>query len=49
MENFYYSNFVFYFLDLNKLVDCSIKLFFVCEKYNVFLLEKYSLDFVVKV
>uniref|UniRef100_A0A8C4PVU0 Lymphocyte antigen 75 n=1 Tax=Equus asinus asinus TaxID=83772 RepID=A0A8C4PVU0_EQUAS len=39
----------FHFSDLNKPADCSIKLPFVCEKYNVSSLEKYSPDSAAKV
>lgn len=35
---------IFHFSDLNKPVDCSTKLPFICEKYNVSSLEKYSPD-----
>ncbi|XP_014715295.1 lymphocyte antigen 75 isoform X3 [Equus asinus] len=38
-----------WFSDLNKPADCSIKLPFVCEKYNVSSLEKYSPDSAAKV
>ncbi|KAM4859204.1 lymphocyte antigen 75 isoform 2-T2 [Thomomys bottae] len=38
-----------WFMDLNKPADCSMKLPFVCEKYNVSVLEKYSPDSAAKV
>ncbi|KAG8510443.1 Lymphocyte antigen 75, partial [Galemys pyrenaicus] len=38
-----------WFSDLNKPADCSTKLPFICEKYNVSLLEKYSPDSAAKV
>lgn len=49
MENSHHSNPAFHFSDLNKPADCSIKLPFVCEKYNVSSLEKYSPDSAAKV
>nr|XP_031534326.1 lymphocyte antigen 75 isoform X1 [Vicugna pacos] len=38
-----------WFSDLNKPADCSIKLPFICEKYNVSSLEKYSPDPAAKI
>ncbi|XP_034508956.1 lymphocyte antigen 75-like [Ailuropoda melanoleuca] len=38
-----------WFSDLNKPADCSTKLPFICEKYNVSSLEKYSPDSAAKV
>ncbi|XP_054979128.1 lymphocyte antigen 75 isoform X1 [Sorex araneus] len=35
--------------DLNKLTDCGTKLPFICEKYNVSSLEKYSPDSAAKI
>lgn len=49
MENSHYSNLAFHFSDLRKPADCSTKLPFVCEKYNVSSLEKYSADSAAKV
>ncbi|KAG3274558.1 hypothetical protein H1C71_020147 [Ictidomys tridecemlineatus] len=38
-----------WFMDLNKPTDCTTKLPFICEKYNVSSLEKYSPDSAAKV
>nr|XP_020037336.1 lymphocyte antigen 75 [Castor canadensis] len=38
-----------WFMDLNKPTDCNTKLPFICEKYNVSSLEKYSPDSSAKV
>uniref|UniRef100_A0ABI7Z057 Lymphocyte antigen 75 n=1 Tax=Felis catus TaxID=9685 RepID=A0ABI7Z057_FELCA len=38
-----------WFSDLNKPADCSTKLPFICEKYNVSSLEKYSPDSAAKI
>ncbi|XP_072607791.1 lymphocyte antigen 75 isoform X2 [Vulpes vulpes] len=38
-----------WFNDLNKPADCSTKLPFICEKYNVSSLEKYSPDSAAKI
>ncbi|GAB1286358.1 Lymphocyte antigen 75 [Apodemus speciosus] len=38
-----------WFLDLSKRADCNAKLPFICEKYNVSSLEKYSPDPAAKV
>lgn len=39
----------FHFSDLSKPTDCNTKLPFICEKYNVSSLEKYSPDSAAKV
>uniref|UniRef100_A0A8C9DLR5 Lymphocyte antigen 75 n=1 Tax=Prolemur simus TaxID=1328070 RepID=A0A8C9DLR5_PROSS len=44
----YYCNPAFHFSDLGKSADCSAKLPFICEKYNVSSLEKYSPDSAAK-
>lgn len=44
VEKCHHSNVIFNFSDLNKPKDCSTKLPFICEKYNVSSLEKYSPD-----
>jgi hypothetical protein len=49
MKNSHYSNSAFISSDLNKPTDCNTKLPFICEKYNVSSLEKYSPDSSAKV
>lgn len=49
MENSHHSNPAFHFSDLNKPADCKTKLPFICEKYNVSSLEKYSPDSAAKI
>lgn len=49
MENSHPCNLAFHFSDLNKPTDCGTKLPFICEKYNVSSLEKYSPDSAAKI
>lgn len=49
MENSQHTNPAFHLSDLNKPTDCSTKLPFICEKYNVSSLEKYSPDSAAKI
>ncbi|XP_068401146.1 lymphocyte antigen 75 isoform X2 [Eschrichtius robustus] len=48
-EECFYLSAKTWFSDLNKPADCSTKLPFVCEKYNVSSLEKYSPDSAAKI
>ncbi|EPY86900.1 hypothetical protein CB1_000290014, partial [Camelus ferus] len=48
-EECFYMSAKSWFSDLNKPADCSIKLPFICEKYNVSSLEKYSPDPAAKI
>ncbi|KAB0390228.1 hypothetical protein E2I00_002490, partial [Balaenoptera physalus] len=48
-EECFYLSAKTWFSDLNKPADCSTKLPFVCEKYNVSSLEKYSTDSAAKI
>ncbi|OWK00098.1 LY75, partial [Cervus elaphus hippelaphus] len=48
-EECFYLSARTWFNDLRKPADCSAKLPFVCEKYNVSSLEKYSADSAAKV
>lgn len=49
MENLTTVILLFHFSDLNKPADCNTKLPFICEKYNVSSLEKYSPDSAAKI
>ncbi|XP_059961757.1 lymphocyte antigen 75 isoform X3 [Mesoplodon densirostris] len=48
-EECFYLSAKTWFSDLNKPADCRTKLPFVCEKYNVSSLEKYSPDSAAKI
>ncbi|XP_007455042.1 PREDICTED: lymphocyte antigen 75-like isoform X2 [Lipotes vexillifer] len=48
-EECFYLSAKTWFSDLSKPADCSTKLPFVCEKYNVSSLEKYSPDSAAKI
>ncbi|XP_065736988.1 lymphocyte antigen 75 isoform X2 [Phocoena phocoena] len=48
-EECFYLSAKTWFSDINKPADCSTKLPFVCEKYNVSSLEKYSPDSAAKI